>query len=336
MTESGLTAEPQQPESGKPERSIDEWLDSLRKEVETHGPAPHFSAASPSQPQFQSQLPPQPQSQAQSRPSSQSVPRPSSPPASASLPTPSAVATPPAGSDRTSAVPTVAPVRTDDARKSAGGGRIFLRNLLFLAVAGAVVYGYSVYEKHTSAGSPAAPAPAGPHPSASGPVVALTAEQTFPKTVAGPNGTTYTLLEASPLHSCTNSDMIGTYLAGMIAQSGGCKGAVGGFYADGSKDEYTIVLFTLDNPTDVVTIETTLASNPTDYEVGTLVPPAGSGLAALPATSGLVQSFFSEGHVLGIGVAQWSDGRTTDYNRLETLLQPLTSGIMSQVEAAKS
>jgi hypothetical protein len=81
------------------------------------------------------------------------------------------------------------------------------------------------------------------------------------------------------------------------------------------------------DPADAVHLVTTLGSHPTDYEVGVLLPPAGSGLKSLPADSGLVQSFAGTGRLAVVGLAQWSDGRSADYQALVDRLQPLIGAV---------
>jgi hypothetical protein len=78
---------------------------------------------------------------------------------------------------------------------------------------------------------------------------------------------------------------------------------------------------------DAVHLITELGADPTDYEVGVLTPPAGSGLRTLPADSGLVQSFAGYGRLLVVGMAQWSDGRSADYQDLVERLTPLLNRV---------
>jgi hypothetical protein len=209
------------------------------------------------------------------------------------------------------------------------------RNILILVVIIAAAYGY-VHYRHPFAAKPAA-SPTHPAGSASPTgthVPAITVAHAFPSTVPGQNGETYKLVGGVKLTSCSEPDMVEPYLAGLLAQSGGCAGAVAALYGDGAKNEFTIVVFTLDNPADAMSITATLTTDPADYQIGAIVPPDSSGLAALPAPSGLVQAFSGASHALVIGVAQWSDGRSSDFNTLESLLQPLQQAVTTRAGTA--
>lgn len=160
----------------------------------------------------------------------------------------------------------------------------------------------------------------------------IAVSELFPQTVRGTNGTVYTLVTAGALNNCVNSDMVGPTLAGLFVQSKGCVGGEGALYKDAAKDQFNMTVFTLKDPVDAASIVTDLSMSPSDFEVGVLAPPAGSGLLTLPATSGIIQQFASSGHYMGVFMAQWSDGRAADYSSLQKLLTPLqnaVSGTMS-------
>lgn len=150
----------------------------------------------------------------------------------------------------------------------------------------------------------------------------VTEDQAFPAQVAG-----YTKVKQSGGPNCTGSGMVGPNLTALIEAGQGCRGVIGALYKDGSNNEYTIVAFGMKDPVDVVHIVTALSAHPTDYEVGVLTPPAGSGLRALPADSGLVQAFAGYGRLLVVGLGQWSDGRTADYQALVDKLSPLMNKV---------
>ena len=208
------------------------------------------------------------------------------------------------------------------------------RNILILIVMAAVAYGYVHFRHPFSATATAGPTPSHSSRATVARVPAITTAQAFPASVPGTGGETYRLVGAVKLTSCTEPDMVETYLAGLLTQSNGCAGAVTALYGDAAKNEFTVVVFTLDDPSDVLSIDTTLAMDPTDYEVGAISPPPSSGLADLSATSGLVQAFGGASHALVIGVAQWSDGHSSDYNALEALLQPLQEAVTDRVGTA--
>ncbi|MBP2054848.1 hypothetical protein J2Z21_007858 [Streptomyces griseochromogenes] len=150
----------------------------------------------------------------------------------------------------------------------------------------------------------------------------VTADQAFPARIDG-----FTTVKQSGGPNCTGSGMVGPNLTALIRRSKGCRGVVGALYKDAANNEYTIVVFGMKDPRDAVHLVTTLGSNPMDYEVGVLLPPAGSGLRPLPADSGLVQSFAGTGRLAVVGLAQWSDGRAKDYQSLVGGLQPLIGAV---------
>ncbi|WP_153534719.1 hypothetical protein [Streptomyces sp. RB17] len=167
--------------------------------------------------------------------------------------------------------------------------------------------------------APVAPSEGPSEPAKSAvPMSMVTADQAFPAHVDG-----YTKVKQSGGPNCTGSGMVGPNLTALIGASKGCRGVIGALYKDASDDQYTIVAFGMKDQADVPHLVGALGSHPTDYEVGVLVPPAGSGLRTLPADSGLVQSFTGYGRLLVVGLAQWSDGRSADYQGLVAKLQPL-------------
>lgn len=153
----------------------------------------------------------------------------------------------------------------------------------------------------------------------------------FPAAFKGSDGTSYTLVSSGALADCVHSDMVAATLAGMFAQSSGCVGGEGALYKDAAKDQFDAFVFTMKDPGDVVSIVSALSSDYSDVEMAPVLPPAGSGLATLGATSGIVQSFAGSGNYLGIFMAQWADGKTTDYQSLENLLQPVANAVSARI-----
>jgi hypothetical protein len=224
-----------------------------------------------------------------------------------------------------------------------GSGRVWLRNLAIAVIVGALTVGVVETLRHNGSRDVPAAASAGVGPSltqgagtaagaAPGTVSQIPVSQLFPQTVHGAGGTTFTLVTAGPLNSCTNSDMVGPTLAGLFAQSAGCLGGEGALYKDSAKDQFNMTVFTLKDQVDVISILTELSMNPGDFEVGALQPPAGSGLTTLSATSGIIQQFASSGHYLGVFMAQWSDGRAADYGSLQQLLDPLQGAVAATMK----
>ncbi|QMU77404.1 hypothetical protein GXW83_18575 [Streptacidiphilus sp. PB12-B1b] len=183
-----------------------------------------------------------------------------------------------------------------------------------------------------SAGRTAAPdtaakaaAPAGRAASEPGTATAVTPAQAFPAAVAG-----YTRVSDTSVASCTGAQSVGPTLAGLITQSHGCLGLDFALYRDRSADEYSFAVFTMRSPEDVLPMITRLGGNPTDDEVVVQLPPPGSALRSLPASSGLVQAFAGTGNLMVVGMAQWSDGHSGDYQRLEDDLAPLLKAVTAQ------
>ncbi|MDH6136686.1 hypothetical protein P3T37_006117 [Kitasatospora sp. MAA4] len=149
----------------------------------------------------------------------------------------------------------------------------------------------------------------------------------FPAQAAGG----FTLVGERTDTSCTGTDTVAPTLAGMITQSHGCLGVDLALYKDAGGNQYNLTLFTLKDPVDAVEIVSTLGMHPDDYEVAVQVPPIGSGLKELPADSGLVQAFGSAGNAALVGMAQWSDGHTGDFQKLEDQLAPLDDQILHRL-----
>lgn len=233
--------------------------------------------------------------------------------------------------------------------------RAWPRNAAAFVVVGALTFGAVEMKRHMGAHGTAASSSADSAPSVAsgasagagtstgasasggtgaGAVSQIPVSRLFPQTVKGAGGTVYTLVTAGPLNSCSNSDMVGPTLAGLFAQSNGCVGGEGALYKDAAKDQFNTTVFTLTDPVDVVSILTDLSMDPTDFEVGALVPPAGSGLTRLSATSGIIQQFAGSGHFIGVFMAQWSDGRATDYGSLQKLLDPLATALSTTMKDA--
>ncbi|MEY9963083.1 hypothetical protein ABIA33_001109 [Streptacidiphilus sp. MAP12-16] len=158
--------------------------------------------------------------------------------------------------------------------------------------------------------------------------VAVTPAQAFPAAIAG-----YTRVADVADRSCTGADSVGPTLAGLITQGHGCLGLDFGLYKDSLNNEYDLAVFTMKDPVDAISIVSTLSADPTNYQVAVQVPPTGSGLRSLPADSGLVQAFTSYGHLVVVGMAQWSDGHSTDFQRLENQLSPLLTAVAKQAES---
>ena len=253
---------------------------------------------------------------------------------------------PPPGTPWRGDVPPSGDAPTAPKDKTAGG-RIWLRNLAIAVIVGALTVGVVKMLRHSSSRGVPVTASANVTPSlkqsasasagasaAAGSVSQIPVSQLFPQTVHGAGGTIYTLVTAGPLNSCVNSDMVGPTLAGLFAQSEGCLGGEGALYKDSAKDQFNMTVFTLKDQGDVISILTELSMSPDDFEVGALQPPAGSGLMALSATSGIIQQFASAGHYLGVFMAQWSNGRAADYGSLQQLLNPLQNAVAATMKSA--
>ncbi|GAA2143218.1 hypothetical protein GCM10009760_29280 [Kitasatospora kazusensis] len=203
-----------------------------------------------------------------------------------------------------------------------GRKRLILALLLCLtAAAGAMVYRF--WPAH-AAGKPSVVAA----PTTAATTTAPTAVplMVFPAQVQG-----YTRVADIADKSCTGTDTVGVALAGMITQSHGCLGVDLALYKDAANNEYSLAVFTMKDAADAAAITTKLAANPMDDEVAVQLPPKGSGLRELPADSGLVQAFAGVGPVMVVGMAQWSDGHSGDFQHLEDQLAPLMKAVTHAV-----
>ncbi|MBT2448902.1 hypothetical protein J7F03_17745 [Streptomyces sp. ISL-43] len=151
--------------------------------------------------------------------------------------------------------------------------------------------------------------------------------EAFPAQVPDGKGGTFTKVGAVVLESCTEPDSVGPGLAAALSDSGGCVGEQVALYKDAHGNQYNLALFTLKDPRDAVRLVTRLSMAFDDHQVGAQAPPPGSGLPVLPADSGMVQSFTSQGRVMAVGLGQWSDGRVADYQKLVDGLAPLLKAV---------
>ncbi|MFD8415869.1 hypothetical protein ACSHWO_15180 [Streptomyces sp. HUAS TT3] len=202
---------------------------------------------------------------------------------------------------------------------------------LGLVVAAVVFY---VLRSATDEGGdvPTAAAPTAAAPTArpaERPMIGLT--DVFPDQVADGAGGTYTKVGAVALKSCTEPDSVGPALADYIVQSRGCVGEQVALYKDAKNNQFNLAVFTMKDPLDTVKLVTRLGSAPTDYQVGAQAPPPGSGLKTLPPDSGMVQAFTGQGRAMVVGLGQWSDGATRDYQRLVERLTPLLNSVSDRV-----
>ncbi|MFD0266578.1 hypothetical protein ACFVGY_08280 [Streptomyces sp. NPDC127106] len=174
------------------------------------------------------------------------------------------------------------------------------------------------------------PKAAAPSPSvADRPMIGLA--DVFPDQVTDPAGGTYTKVGAVALKSCTEPDSVGPLLADYIAQGKGCVGEQVALYKDAKNNQFNLAVFTMKDPMDTVSLVTRLGSAPMDYQVGAQAPPPASGLKTLPPDSGMVQAFTGQGRAMVVGLGQWSDGATRDYQRLVERLTPLLNSVSERV-----
>lgn len=159
--------------------------------------------------------------------------------------------------------------------------------------------------------------------------------EAFPAHVVGGTGA-FTKLGAAMLKSCTEPDSVGPTLAAMIAGSKGCVGEEIALYKDARNNQFNLAVFTMKDPQDTVKLVTRLSMAFDDYQVAAQAPPPGSGLRTLPADSGMVQSFTGQGRAMVVGLAQWSDGRARDYQRLADRLEPLLTKVSKNVARYES
>ncbi|MFJ5809697.1 hypothetical protein OG906_02320 [Streptomyces sp. NBC_01426] len=155
----------------------------------------------------------------------------------------------------------------------------------------------------------------------------------FPAKVKGGPGTTFTRVGSVVMESCTEPAGVGHRLAAMIDDSAGCVGEQTALYKDDRENQFTLAVFTMKDPRDTLRMVSELAMAFDDYQVAVQVPPAGSGLATLPADSGLVQGFVGNGRVMLVAMGQWSDGRTADFQSLVDRMQPLQDEVSRKIGA---
>ncbi|MFI6154313.1 hypothetical protein ACIBCA_16705 [Kitasatospora sp. NPDC051170] len=148
----------------------------------------------------------------------------------------------------------------------------------------------------------------------------------FPAQVEG-----YTLLSGVTQPSCTSAESVGPSLAGLITQGQGCVGVDFALYRDAEGNQYNLALFTMKDQMDSIHIINVLAVHPESYQAGVQVPAKDSGLRVLPEKSPFVEGFSSLGHGMLLGKGQWSDGRGTDFDKLQGKLTALTAAVMKNV-----
>ncbi|WP_437083855.1 hypothetical protein [Streptomyces sp. enrichment culture] len=207
---------------------------------------------------------------------------------------------------------------------------LILQLLVGLAVAGVVFFVLAKAGGETVASrQEAAPAPEAAPSASDRPVVPLA--DAFPEKVPDGKGGNFTKVGAVTLKSCTEPDSVGPALANMIDAGKGCLGEHVALYKDGQNNQFNLAVFTMRDPQDTVTLVMRLGGNPTDYQVGAQAPPPGSGLKTLPPDSGMVQAFTGQGRSMVVGLAQWADGGTRDYQALVGRLDPLLKDVSNRV-----
>lgn len=172
-------------------------------------------------------------------------------------------------------------------------------------------------------------ATASPVPVAHRPVIPL--GEAFPAHVPDGAGGNFTKVAAAALKSCTEPGSVGPGLAAGIRESAGCVGEQVALYRDAQGNQYNLAVFTMKDPGDAVHLVTGLSMAFDDFQVAAQAPPSASGLPVLPADSGMVQSFTSQGRAMVVGLGQWSDGRASDRQKLVDLLSPLLKGVSDKV-----
>ncbi|WP_457028712.1 hypothetical protein [Kitasatospora sp. P5_F3] len=180
----------------------------------------------------------------------------------------------------------------------------------------------------SSPASPSAPA-ASPAPLSARPMIALA--EAFPAEVKDGSGAVYTKVGAAALTNCTEPDSVGPRLISMINESKGCVGQQVALYKDAQNNQFNLAVFTMKDPLDTVHLVTELSIAFDSYEVGAQAPPPASGLATLPPDSGMVQAFTGQGRAMVVGLGQWSDGRTADFQKLVDRLEPLLKNVSGKV-----
>ncbi|MFF7191271.1 hypothetical protein ACFZAR_40180 [Streptomyces sp. NPDC008222] len=217
----------------------------------------------------------------------------------------------------------------------------------YAALAAVVVAAAFVVLRYTSSSSDEAVAPkptaSAPASKASALATAAPAEsnrparpmiplaKAFPAHVSAGTSGTFTKLGTAVMKSCTEPDSVGPSLAADITTGKGCVGEEIALYKDAHNNQFNLAIFTMKDPRDTVKLVTRLSMAFDDYEVAAQAPPPGSGLPTLPADSGMVQSFTGQGRAMVVGLAQWSDGRTRDYQQLGDRLSPLLKNVSKNV-----
>ncbi|WP_051451582.1 hypothetical protein [Actinospica robiniae] len=224
-------------------------------------------------------------------------------------------------------------------RRGNPGGRAWPRNTAIAVIIGALAFAMIETDRGRSGAAGANAQQATSTVTATSDSAYLAADgmiplaQLFPKTVPAADGASYELLQSGRLADCIKSDLVGARLAGLLAQSNGCVGGEEALYKDAAGDQFNVVVFTLEDTRDALRIMNDLSMNETDFEVATQIPPVDSGLADLSAEDAVVQDFASDGHQLGVFMAQWADGRGTDAEDLGKLLNPLQTSIGENLSA---
>ncbi|MFD0278211.1 hypothetical protein ACFVHB_30475 [Kitasatospora sp. NPDC127111] len=214
---------------------------------------------------------------------------------------------------------------------------VWPRNLALSLAAAAVAFGVvKTLEpaEDGGGGKAAGPARASAAPSAAAsarPAVPL--DQAFPAEVKGASGTVYTRVTAKALTSCTPDGSVGPRLSALVKQSKGCLGQQVALYKDDRDNRFSLAVLTLQDPVDTMHLVMQLSRNFTEFQVPAQDAPLGWGLPALPADSGKVQSFGAVGRAVVVGVGQWSDGRTGDFQKLVDRLDPLREAVTKNAGA---
>lgn len=177
----------------------------------------------------------------------------------------------------------------------------------------------------------AAPAPTSSKQTDARPMIPL--GDLFPAEVEAGSGAPFTRLGSAVMTSCTEPGGVGPRLAALIDDSAGCIGEQVAIYKDARNNQFNLAVFTMKDPQDTVKLVTELGMAFDDYQVAVQGPPPASGLPSLPADSGLVQGFTGHGRVMVVAMAQWSDGRTADFQQLADRMGPLQKAVSQKASA---
>ncbi|MBP0449403.1 hypothetical protein J5Y04_07530 [Kitasatospora sp. RG8] len=210
---------------------------------------------------------------------------------------------------------------------------VWPRNLALSLAAAAAAFGVMKTIEPAEGGTgraAAAPSPASASPAAR-PAVPL--DQAFPAEVKGPSGAVYTRVTAKALDSCAPEGSVGPLLSELVRKSKGCVGHQTALYTDAQNNRFSLSVLTMQDPRDTAHLLAQLSMAFGDQQVSPQTPPPGWGLPALPAGSGKVQAFSGIGRALVVGLGQWSDGRTADFQKLTDRLSPLLDGVTDKVAA---